>query len=45
MAQQTAIKFYEQALRKCLMGTVKCDPNQILEQANEMFQHQIARSI
>ena len=44
MAQQTAIKFYEQAFRKCLMGIVPCDVNQILEQANEMFQHQIAEA-
>jgi hypothetical protein len=41
MAQQTAIEFYDQALRKCLMGTVPCDPIQILEQANQMFQEQI----
>jgi hypothetical protein len=44
MAQQTAVEFYEQALRKCLMGTVPCDPNQILKQANQMFQEQIAEA-
>ena len=41
MAQQTAVEFYDQALRKCLMGTVECDPNQIFEQANQMFKEQI----
>jgi len=41
MAQQTAVEWYAQALKKCLMGTVPCDPNQILEQANQMFQEQI----
>ena len=41
MAQQTAVEFYDQALRKCLMGTVECDPMQILEQANKMFEEQI----
>jgi len=38
---QTAVEWYAQALRKCLMGTVPCDPIQILEQANQMFQEQI----
>jgi len=42
--QQTAIDWYDQALRKCLMGTVPCDPIQILEQANQMFQEQIAEA-
>ncbi len=41
MSQQTAVEWYAQALRKCLMGTVPCDPIQILEQANQMFQEQI----
>jgi hypothetical protein len=41
MAQQTAVEWYDQVLRKCLMGTVPCDPNQILKQANQMFQEQI----
>ena len=41
MAQQTAVEFYDQALRKCLMGTVECDPNQIFEDANQMFKEQI----
>ena len=36
MAQQTAVEFYDQALRKCLMGTVECDPMQILEQAKAL---------
>jgi hypothetical protein len=44
MAQQTAVEFYEQALRKGLMGTVEWDPNQTLEQANQMFQEQIAEA-
>lgn len=38
---QTAVEFYDQALRKCLMGTVECDPNQIFEDANQMFKEQI----
>jgi hypothetical protein len=38
---QTAVEWYAQALRKCLMGTVPCDPIQILEQANQMFKEQI----
>lgn len=38
---QTAVDWYDEALRKCLMGTVECDPNQILEQANKMFEEQI----
>lgn len=41
MAQQTAIDWYDQELRKCMMGTVPCDPIQIREQANQMFQEQI----
>jgi len=41
MAQQTAVEWYDQALRKGLMGTVEWDPNQTLEQANQMFQEQI----
>lgn len=45
MAQQTAIEWYDQALRKCLMGTVKCDPNQILEEANQMFEKQIIKAV
>jgi hypothetical protein len=44
MAQQTAVEFYEQALRKGLMGTVEWDPNQTLEQANQMFQEQIMKA-
>jgi hypothetical protein len=44
MAQQTAVEFYEQALRKGLMGTVEWDPNQTLEQANQMFQEQIKKA-
>jgi hypothetical protein len=44
MAQQTAVEFYEQALRKGLMGTVEWDPNQTLEQANQMFQEQITKA-
>ena len=44
MAQQTAVEFYDQALRKCLMGTVECDPNQILEEANQLFREQIIRA-
>jgi hypothetical protein len=44
MEQQTAVEFYDQALRKCLMGTVECDPNQILEQANQLFREQIIRA-
>ena len=41
MAQQTAIDWYDQELRKCMMGTVPCDPIQIRERANQMFQEQI----
>lgn len=41
MAQQTPVEFYNQALRKCLMGTVECDNNQILEDANKLFKNQI----
>jgi hypothetical protein len=41
MAQQTAVEWYDKALRKGLMGTVEWDPNQTLEQANQMFQEQI----
>lgn len=44
MAQQTAIEWYDQALRKGLMGTVEWDPNQTLEQANQMFQEQIMKA-
>ena len=44
MAQQTAVEFYDQALRKCLMGTVECDPNQIFEDANQMFKEQISEA-
>jgi hypothetical protein len=44
MAQQTAVDWYAQALRKCLMGTVPCDPIQTLEQANQMFKEQIAEA-
>ena len=44
MAQQTAVEFYDQALRKCLMGTVECDPNQIFEDANQLFKEQIAEA-
>jgi len=44
MAQQTAVEWYAQALRKGLMGTVEWDPNQTLEQANQMFQEQIAEA-
>ena len=44
MAQQTAVEFYDQALRKCLMGTVECDPNQIFEDANQMFREQIQKA-
>jgi hypothetical protein len=44
MAQQTAVQWYEQALRKCIMGTVPCDVNQLLEEANEIFQGQIAEA-
>jgi hypothetical protein len=39
--QQTAVEWYDQELRKCIMGTVPCDPIKILEQANKMFQEQI----
>lgn len=38
---RTAVEFYDQALRKCLMGTVECDPNQILEDAKLLFKEQI----
>lgn len=41
---QTAVEFYDQALRKCLMGTVECDPNQIFEEANQMFKEQIVET-
>jgi hypothetical protein len=44
MSQQTAVEWYDQELRKCLMGTVPCDPIQILEQANQMFQEQIEKA-
>ena len=44
MEQQTAVEFYNQALMKCLMGTVNCDPMQILEQANQLFKEQIAEA-
>ena len=44
MAQQTAVEFYDQALRKCLMGTVECGPNQILEDANQLFKEQIQKA-
>lgn len=44
MAQQTAVEFYDQALRKCLTGTVECNPMQILEQANQLFKEQIAEA-
>ena len=44
MEQQTAVEFYNQALRKCLMGTVNCDPMQVLEQANQLFKEQIAEA-
>ena len=44
MAQQTAVEFYDQALRKCLMGTVECDPIQIFEEANQLFREQIIRA-
>jgi hypothetical protein len=44
MAQQTAVEWYDQALRKGLMGTVEWDPNQTLEQANQMFQEQIQKA-
>ena len=44
MTEQTAIDWYDQALRKCLMGTVTCDPIQIREQANQMFQEQIKKA-
>ena len=44
MTEQTAIDWYDQALRKCLMGTVPCDPIQIREQANQMFQEQIKKA-
>jgi len=44
MAQQTAVEFYDQALRKCLMGTVECDPIQIFEDANQLFREQIIRA-
>lgn len=40
MAQQTAVEFYDQSLRKCLMGTVECDPMQILEQAKAIEKQQ-----
>jgi hypothetical protein len=38
---QTPIDWYDQELRKCMMGTVQCDPIQILEQANQMFKERI----
>ena len=41
---QTAVEFYDQALRKCLMGTVECDPNQIFEDANQLFKEQIQKA-
>lgn len=41
MAQQTAVEWYDQELRKCMMGTVQCDPIQIREQANQMFKERI----
>jgi hypothetical protein len=44
MAQQTAVEWYDQELRKCMMGTVPCDPIQIREQANQMFQEQIQKA-
>jgi len=44
MTQQTAVEWYAQALRKGLMGTVEWDPNQTLEQANQMFQEQISEA-
>lgn len=43
--EQTAVEWYDQALRKCLMGTVKCDPNQILEEAKQMFEKQIVKAV
>jgi hypothetical protein len=42
---QTAIDWYDQELRKCMMGTVPCDPIQIREQANQMFKEQIINAI
>lgn len=45
MSQQTAIEWYDQALRKCLMGTVECDPDQILKEANQMFEKQIVKAV
>ena len=41
---QTAVEFYDHALRKCLMGTVECDPNQIFEDANQLFKEQISEA-
>lgn len=41
----TAVEWYDQALRKCLMGTVACDPNQILEDAKQLFKAQIKLAV
>lgn len=44
MAQQTAVEFYDQALRECLMSTVDCDPIQIFEQAKAIEKEQIIKA-
>lgn len=41
----TAVEWYDQALRKCLMGTVKCDPNQIFEEAKQMEEQRLRDAI
>jgi hypothetical protein len=39
--EQTSIEWYDQELRKCMMGTESCDPIQILEQAKIMYQKEM----
>jgi hypothetical protein len=43
MTQQTAVEWYDHELRKCLNGTVECDPIQILERAIAMEREQIEK--
>ena len=39
--EQTSIEWYDQELRKCMMGTESCDPIKILEQAKLMYQKEM----
>jgi hypothetical protein len=38
---KTSIEWYDQELRKCMMGTESCDPIKILEQAKIMYQKEM----